>query len=89
MVKFSDEENPIPNLCCGFYGDLDLLHLIDQRVNDITFDGLKETIEKLHDISQQTTLDTFFVGLFHGIPSYLYTNLRHQFPESMPSALYW
>ena len=89
IVKFSDDEKPLPNLCCGFYGDLDLLHLIDQRVNDLAFDGLKETIDKLHGISHETSLDTFFVGLFHGIPSYLYLNLRHQFPESMPSALYW
>ena len=89
MVKSSDNEQHMPNLCCGFYGDLDLLLLIDQRVSDIAFDGLKETIDKLHGISQETSLDTFFAGLFHGIPSYLYLNLRHQFPESMPSALYW
>ncbi|MFI0434268.1 MAG: type 2 lanthipeptide synthetase LanM family protein [Parachlamydiaceae bacterium] len=90
LSRYSDAFTSPNNLCCGFYGELDFLHYVNESGQEIgSLDAITEAIAKLWNKVQSHQPSTDAFNLFHGLAGSLYLSLRHQHPKTMPCALYW
>ncbi len=87
--RMADEGSLLPNLCCGFYGDIDFLYELKLRLPEAALLSVNAILPRLKEQLPTHEFDKNFISLFRGVPSYLYSQLRAQYPNEMPSALFW
>ena len=87
--KTAQSNHQTPNLCCGFYGDLDLLIEINNRMPNTLSTPIEPIIQTFIEKLPTYQFDSNFVSLFRGMPSFLYCHLRAHQTKEMPSAIFW
>ncbi len=87
--KITHQDSLLPNLCCGFYGDLDFLLELNKRLPKVVSQPTQPIIDKLIEKLPACEFEPNFISLFRGMPSFLYCHLRAQKTQDMPSAIYW
>ncbi|MDF1758472.1 MAG: type 2 lanthipeptide synthetase LanM [Legionellaceae bacterium] len=88
-MSIANKKSMLPNLCCGFYGDLDFLHELSRRLPKVALNPTQDIIQRLTAKLDARQFEPNFISLFRGIPSYLYCQLRAHQPQEMPSAIFW
>ena len=87
--KTAQSNHQVPNLCCGFYGDLDLLVEINNRLPNVLPTATDPIIQTFLNKLPTCQFDANFVSLFRGMPSFLYCHMRAHHAKDMPSAIFW
>jgi|GEM_PF-6087064 len=87
--KIAESNQQLPNLCCGFYGDLDFLVEINNRLPNTLSTATDPIIQTFIEKLPTCQFDSNFVSLFRGMPSFLYCHLRAHHSKEMPSAIFW